>query len=145
MHPLTTHTPFPNSTQGAVAIAAQWSAASGTWVEIGEVTGASNAGTINGKAYDHVFPIELEQPGGAGVQQLQIGYNNGDNPFQAAQTFIDEHMLPQRYLAQIADYITERARQVSVHTFAPEEGTKFNWSPPESCVRVSLSLSLIAD
>jgi hypothetical protein len=31
-----------------VAIAAQWSAASGSWVEIGEVTGASNAGTIDG-------------------------------------------------------------------------------------------------
>jgi hypothetical protein len=35
-----------------------------------------------------VFPIEIEQPGGAGVQTLQIGYNIGDNPFQAAQTFI---------------------------------------------------------
>lgn len=34
-----------------MAIAAQWSAASGTWIEIGEVTGASNAGTINGKRF----------------------------------------------------------------------------------------------
>lgn len=44
--------------------------------------------TPTGKTYDHVFPIEIEQPGGMGVQNLQIGYNNGDNPFQAAQTFI---------------------------------------------------------
>eukprot|EP00804_Cyclotella_cryptica_P003849 CCRYP_015725-RA/>CCRYP_015725-RA protein AED:0.13 eAED:0.13 QI:658/1/1/1/0.5/0.33/3/49/678 len=91
------------------AIAAQWSAASRTWIEVGEVTGSSaNAGTINGKKYDHVLPIEIDVPGG-GVQKLQIGYNNGENPFVTAQQFIDEHMLDQHYLAEIADYIRQRA------------------------------------
>ena len=91
------------------AIAAQWSASSGTWIEVGEVTGTNaNAGTLNGKKYDHVLPIEVDVPGG-GVQKLQIGYNNGENPFVAAQQFIDEHMLDQNYLAQIADYIRQRA------------------------------------
>ena len=91
------------------AIAAQWSAASGTWIEVGEVTGQNiNAGTLNGKQYDHVLPIEIDVPGG-GVQKLHIGYNNGENPFVTAQTFIDEHMLDQGYLAQIADYIRQRA------------------------------------
>ena len=91
------------------AIAAQWSASSGTWIEVGEVTGTNaNAGTLNGKQYDHVLPIEVDVPGG-GVQKLQIGYNNGENPFVAAQQFIDEHMLDQNYLAQIADYIRQRA------------------------------------
>jgi phospholipase A-2-activating protein len=93
------------------AIAAQWSASSGTWIEVGEVTGTNeNAGTLNGKQYDHVLPIEVDVPGG-GVQKLQIGYNNGENPFVAAQQFIDEHMLDQNYLAQIADYIRQRAGQ----------------------------------
>lgn len=41
-----------------------------------------------GVAYDHVFPIEIEQPGGEGVKTLKIGYNIGDNPFLAAQAFI---------------------------------------------------------
>ncbi|KAL7487245.1 hypothetical protein ACHAW6_012846 [Cyclotella cf. meneghiniana] len=91
------------------AIAAQWSASSRTWIEVGEVTGTSaNAGTIHGKRYDHVLPIEIDVPGG-GVQNLQIGYNNGENPFVTAQQFIDEHMLDQHYLAQIADYIRQRA------------------------------------
>jgi phospholipase A-2-activating protein len=35
--------------KNGVAIAAQWSAASGTWIEVGEVTGTSNAGVIDGK------------------------------------------------------------------------------------------------
>jgi phospholipase A-2-activating protein len=91
------------------AIAAQWSASSRTWIEVGEVTGTNaNAGTLNGKQYDHILPIEVDVPGG-GVQKLQIGYNNGENPFVTAQQFIDEHMLDQNYLAQIADYIRQRA------------------------------------
>ena len=91
------------------AIAAQWSAASRTWIVVGEVTGSNaNAGSIDGINYDHVFPIEIDMPGG-GVRTLQIGYNNGDNPFVIAQTFIDTHTLNQGYLAQIADYIRQRA------------------------------------
>mmetsp|Transcript_37749 Transcript_37749/g.81452 ORF Transcript_37749/g.81452 Transcript_37749/m.81452 type:complete len:867 (-) Transcript_37749:151-2751(-) len=91
------------------AIAAQWSAASRTWIEVGEVTGTNaNAGTLNGEQYDHVLPIEIDVPGG-GIQKLQIGYNNGENPFVTAQKFIDDNMLDQGYLAQIADYIRQRA------------------------------------
>jgi len=90
------------------AIAAQWSAASRAWIEVGEVTGRNeNAGTIDGVQYDHVFPIEMDAPGGA-VQKFQIGYNNGDNPFNTAQDFIDTHMLDQGFLSQIADYIQNR-------------------------------------
>jgi len=96
------------------AIAAQWSAVSRTWIEVGEVMGKNdNTGTINGVRYDHIFPIEVDVPGG-GVQNLQIGYNSGENPFTTAQNFIDEHMLDQGYLAQIADYIRQRVGQGSV-------------------------------
>ncbi len=91
-----------------VAIAAQWSAVSGTWIEVGQVVGQSqDAGMIDGVKYDHVLPIEVDTEGG-GVAKLNIGYNNGENPFMAAQRFIDAHMLPQYHLAQIADYIQQR-------------------------------------
>jgi|AntRauTorckE5430_2_1112549.scaffolds.fasta_scaffold01742_4 phospholipase A-2-activating protein len=94
--------------KNGTAIAAQWSAASATWIEVGEVTGSNeNAGTINGVQYDHVFPIEIDVASG-GVQSLQIGYNNGENPFAVAQKFMDDYMLDQGYLAQIADYIRNR-------------------------------------
>ena len=91
------------------AIAAQWSETSGTWIEVGEVTGTNqNAGEVDGVKYDHVFPIEIDVPGGE-VRELRIGYNTGENPFVTAQKFIDDHMLEQNYLPQIADYIRQRA------------------------------------
>lgn len=94
--------------KGGVAIAAQWSLASQTWIEVGHVIGrAKDAGLIDGVKYDHVLPVEIDTTGG-GVTQLQIGYNTGEHPFVAAQRFIDAHMLPQYHLAQIADYIQQR-------------------------------------
>ena len=99
--------------KNGIAIAAQWSMASQTWIEVGEVTGSAgnsggdgNAGEIEGVRYDHVLPVELENAGS--VANLRIGYNNGENPFTAAQRFIDAHMLPQSHLSQIADYIQQR-------------------------------------
>eukprot|EP00529_Nitzschia_sp_RCC80_P017820 CAMPEP_0113489216 /NCGR_PEP_ID=MMETSP0014_2-20120614/26415_1 /TAXON_ID=2857 /ORGANISM="Nitzschia sp." /LENGTH=821 /DNA_ID=CAMNT_0000382947 /DNA_START=110 /DNA_END=2572 /DNA_ORIENTATION=+ /assembly_acc=CAM_ASM_000159 len=90
-----------------VAVAAQWSATSQTWIFMGEVVGSKDGGVIDGVQYDHVLPIEVDQQGG-GVANLQIGYNNGENPFNAAQRFIDAHMLPQHHLNEIADYIQQR-------------------------------------
>jgi phospholipase A-2-activating protein len=94
--------------KGGIAIAAQWSMASQTWIKVGQLMGSSAVGgTIDGVAYDHVFPIEVDQTGG-GVAELQIGYQNGENPFVAAQRFIDAHVLPQYHLNDIADYIQQR-------------------------------------
>lgn len=97
--------------KNGVAIAAQWSAVSRTWIEVGQVVsgpgGSENAGEIDGVRYDYVLPIEIDQPGGS-VAKLSIGYNTGENPFVAAQRFIDDHVLPQHYLAEIADYIQNR-------------------------------------
>jgi len=45
---------------------------------VGEVTGSRDSGTIDGVKYDHVLAIEIEQP--TGLQKLQIGHNDGDNP-----------------------------------------------------------------
>jgi len=95
--------------KGGVAIAAQWSAASQSWIEVGQVMGsAGDGGTIDGVTYEHVYPIEVDQTGG-GVAKLQIGYNEGENPFVAAQRFIDAYMLPQHHLNDVANYIQQRA------------------------------------
>ncbi|GLD96122.1 hypothetical protein PINS_up004799 [Pythium insidiosum] len=96
---------------GSKAWACQWSAPSKTWVDIGEVTGTGSGGVVDGKAYDMVIPVEIDQPGGAGVRRLEIGYNQGDNPFMVAQEFINRHMLDQNYLREIADYITQRSSE----------------------------------
>lgn len=99
------------------AIAAQWSAASATWIEVGQVVSGPGGGgdTIDGTKYDHVLPIEVDQEGG-GVAKLQIGYNNGENPFVAAQRFIDAHMMPQHYHQEIANYIQQRVGKPTAPT-----------------------------
>ncbi|RLN81173.1 hypothetical protein BBJ28_00009364, partial [Nothophytophthora sp. Chile5] len=93
--------------RGSKAWACQWSGPSKTWVDIGEVTGTGGGGVVDGEAFDMVIPVEIELPGG--LKKLEIGYNQGQNPFTVAQTFIDKHMLDQGYLREIADYITQRA------------------------------------
>jgi phospholipase A-2-activating protein len=88
-------------------IAAQW--ISGSWVIIGEVTGSGDGGYIGSDYFDHVMPVEIETP--QGVRNLKLGHNNGENPFNAAQRFIDQNQLGQNYLSEIADWITARSGQ----------------------------------
>ena len=107
--------------KGGEAWAAQWDADSKTWVLVGQVTGSSEAGTIEGVTYDWVLPIEHEVAGG-GVRKLQIGYNNGENPFTVAQAFIDKHQMDQNDLRQVADYITQRTGAKKPVTLGMEEG-----------------------
>lgn len=95
-------------------IAAQWSMASQVWIEVGEVTGKGDSGDVDGVEYDHVLPVEIETP--QGLRNLKLGYNNGENPFVAAQRFIDTNELSQGYLAQIADWITARSGRSNAPT-----------------------------
>ena len=94
--------------KGGIAIAAQWDDMSKCWIETGEVTGLGGGGKdlVNGVEYDYALPVELETTGGQ-VVTFQLGYNTGENPFVAAQRFIDtnEH-VSQYHLQQIADFIS---------------------------------------
>lgn len=107
--------------KSGVAIAAQWSMSSQTWIEVGQVMGSADGGTVDGVQYDHVFPIEVDQADG-GVAKLQIGYNNGENQFVAAQRFIDDHVLPQHHLNEIANYIEQRVKSEGLTLGGPAGG-----------------------
>lgn len=87
-------------------IAAQWSDISKNWIEIGEVTSSSDGGDVQGVVYDHVIPVEIETANG--LVELKLGYNNLENPFNAAQRFIEQNNLGQHYLNQIANFILAR-------------------------------------
>merc|ERR1719223_617861 len=82
---------------------------SGAWVVIGEVMGTGEGGEINGVHFDHVMPVEIEPPNG--LASLKLGHNNGENPFMAAQRFINDNNLDMSYTSQIADWITARSGQ----------------------------------
>ncbi|TDH67683.1 hypothetical protein CCR75_004816 [Bremia lactucae] len=96
--------------RGNTAWACQWSQPSSTWIDIGEVTGTrGEGGVVENEAFDMVIPVEIELPGG--LQKLEIGFNQGQNPFTIAQAFIDKHQLSQTYLGEIAEFITQRVKE----------------------------------
>jgi len=117
--------------KNGTAIAAQWSMSSQTWIEVGQVMGSADGGTIDGVQYDHVLPIEVDQTGG-GVAKLQIGYNNGENQFVAAQRFIDAYMLPQHHLNEIANYIQQRVGSEERRTLGGPAGASGSNAPAQS-------------
>lgn len=87
-----------------------WSASESRWVKVGDVVdgpggGASmGGGEVNGKHYDFVFDVEL----GEGGQKAKLGYNRGENPYLAAQRFIDDNELNQDFLDQVANFVEQQ-------------------------------------
>lgn len=83
-----------------------WSAADQRWNKIGEVVdnpGAGAPGVVGNQSYDFVFEVEI----GEGGEKEKLGYNRGENPYLAAQRFIDQNELSQEFLDQIAKFIEQ--------------------------------------
>lgn len=88
----------------------QW--ASGKWNPLGDVIGAaggsqstSGKNLFEGKEYDYVFSVDISDL----LPPLKLPYNNGDDPYVAAQNFIHKHELPQTYLDEVANFIIKNA------------------------------------
>lgn len=95
-------------TNGNVS-AYQWSSGANQWVMVGTVVDASGGGSktsYNGKEYDYVFDVDIED----GKPALKLPYNATQNPYEAAQKFIDDNELPQAYLDQVATFITTNSK-----------------------------------
>lgn len=93
-----------------------WSSASQQWTAVGEVVGgaggsASTSGKIlhEGKEYDYVFDVELDQG-----SILKLPYNVCEDPYFAAQRFIHEHELPQDFLDRVANFIMENTKGMTL-------------------------------
>jgi len=93
------------------AWAYQWSSLSGTWVEVGEVMGDGGKEELDGKLYDRVIPVELEDPSTGGLRKLKLGFNNGDNPYLVAQDFVSKHELSENHVQEIADFVQNVRKQ----------------------------------
>ena len=88
-----------------------WSEAESRWVKIGVAVGSATAAggsssnrskvTYEGKEYDYVFDISLDDEG----TSLKLPYNLSEDPWFAAQAFIHKHELDQIFLDQIAQFI----------------------------------------
>ncbi|XP_001606091.3 phospholipase A-2-activating protein isoform X3 [Nasonia vitripennis] len=76
------------------------------WKLIGDVveneTRTKGKPTLNGVQYDYVFSVDIEE----GKPFLKLPYNKGQDPYLAAQKFLEDNDLDQTYLDRIANFIT---------------------------------------
>lgn len=93
-----------------------WSSGSQQWTAVGEVVGgaggsASTSGKVlhEGKEYDYVFDVELDQG-----SILKLPYNLCEDPYFAAQRFIHQHELPQDFLDRVANFIMENTKGMTL-------------------------------
>ena len=105
--------------QGDKVSVHSWNMAENRWDKIGDVVGAAekNSGKKlhNGKEYDYVFDIEIDEP----KCTLKLPYNTSDSPYLAAQQFIHKHDLSQFYLDEIAQHIVKNTGGASLGGGAP--------------------------
>lgn len=98
---------------GDVVEAHQWSASGEQWVKIGEVVGGVGSGSkklYEGKEYDYVFDVDIAD----GVPPLKLPFNLSENPYAAAQRFLEKNDLAQEYIDQVVKFIETNTQGVSL-------------------------------
>ncbi|XP_055387975.1 phospholipase A-2-activating protein [Condylostylus longicornis] len=87
------------------------------WNKLGDVVGASGGSQANsgkvlymGKEYDYVFSVDVSE----NEPPKKLPYNIGEDPWLAAQNFIDKNNLPQVYLDQVANFIINNSNAETV-------------------------------
>ncbi|EXJ66072.1 uncharacterized protein A1O5_10686 [Cladophialophora psammophila CBS 110553] len=96
----------------------QWSMSQQQWLKIGQVvdSAASSGKTAyNGKEYDYVFDIDIED----GKPSLKLPYNVTQNPYEAATKFLQDHELPLSYLEETANFIIKNTQGATLGQSAP--------------------------
>ncbi|TCD70923.1 hypothetical protein EIP91_000829 [Steccherinum ochraceum] len=91
----------------------QWDGASGQWQKIGDVVDAVGSGRkqlYQGREYDYVFDVDVQE----GVPPLKLPYNASDNPYAAAQKFLESNDLPLTYLDEVVKFIEKNTAGVSL-------------------------------
>lgn len=78
--------------------------------------------------YDYVFDVELQE----GSPPLKLPYNIADDPWFAAQNFLHKNDLSQLFLDQVANFIQEQTKGVTLGQAQPKVSDPFtgNFSCP---------------
>ncbi|KAH9043072.1 WD40-repeat-containing domain protein [Lactarius pseudohatsudake] len=98
---------------GSITEAHQWDNTSHQWQKIGEVVDAVGSGRRqlhDGKEYDYVFDVDIQD----GVPPLKLPYNANENPFSAAQRFLEKNDLPLSYVDQVVQFIEKNTGGVNL-------------------------------
>ncbi|KAK6500678.1 hypothetical protein TWF506_003443 [Arthrobotrys conoides] len=87
----------------------QWSSSETTWEQVGVVASAVSSGRkveYEGQFYDYVFDVDFEE----GKPPKKLPFNASQNPWEAAQIFLDKNDLPKTYLDTTANFIIQNTR-----------------------------------
>ncbi|CCM00008.1 uncharacterized protein FIBRA_02033 [Fibroporia radiculosa] len=91
----------------------QWDSATSSWQKIGNVVDAVGAGRkqlYEGKEYDYVFDVDVQE----GMPPLKLPYNVDENPYTAAQRFLQKQELPMTYLDEVVRFIEKNTSGVNI-------------------------------
>ncbi|KII89092.1 hypothetical protein PLICRDRAFT_40733 [Plicaturopsis crispa FD-325 SS-3] len=91
----------------------QWVSATSSWQKIGDVVDAVGSGRkqlYEGKEYDYVFDVDIQD----GVPPLKLPYNTTENPYGAAQRFLERNELPTTYVDEVVRFIEKNTAGVSL-------------------------------
>ena len=98
---------------GASVEAHQWSASTQSWTKIGDVVNAvsqSQKQILDGIEYDYVFDVDIQE----GAPPLKLPYNVSQNPYEAAQNFLEKHGLDMGYIDQVVKFIEQNTGGVKL-------------------------------
>ncbi|PTN17066.1 Doa1p [Saccharomyces cerevisiae] len=86
-----------------------------SWKKVGDVVGAGATGKdkkieFEGKTYDYVFDVDIED----GKPPLKLPINVSDNPYTAADDFLARYELPMSYRDQVVQFILKNTNGISL-------------------------------
>jgi phospholipase A-2-activating protein len=101
--------------EGGTVAAYAWSVGTGSWERLGEVTGVGGGGAgdkkeYKGVEYDYVFDVDIQE----GAPALKLPFNKGDNPYEAAEKFLEDNDLPPGYREQVVNFIVQNVGEANM-------------------------------
>jgi len=100
---------------GGSVEAHQWSSTQQTWTKIGDVVNAvsqSQKQIFDGVEYDYVFSVDIQE----GAPPLKLPYNVAQNPYEAAQRFLEKNGLDMSFIDQVVKFIEQNTGGVKLGT-----------------------------
>ncbi|GJJ12306.1 hypothetical protein Clacol_006547 [Clathrus columnatus] len=101
--------------EGSSVDAYQWDMSSGRWIKAGQVVdavGSNRKQIYEGKEYDYVFDVDIQE----GLPPLKLPYNASENPYVAAQHFLERNDLPNAYLDEVVKFIEKNTSGITLGT-----------------------------
>lgn len=94
----------------------------GKWVKVGDVIGSDSGGDkkkeFEGKNYDFVFDVDIEE----GQPPLKLPLNANDNPYTVADQFLARYELPFSYKDQVVNFILKNTGGISFEQTTSQSG-----------------------